>query len=99
MNVNSNQATNSNYVVGFFKDYSDAESAIHDLTEAGIPANRIAVATGGSGTSRGQTHQSEGFWRKIANFFEGKDHNYGTDSNADRVSHGRGPARGSSLLR
>jgi uncharacterized protein (TIGR02271 family) len=82
MNVNSSQATNSNYVVGFFSDYSDAESAIHDLTEAGIPANRIAVATGNGGSSSRSTHEGESFWRKIANFFEGKDHNYGTASNA-----------------
>jgi uncharacterized protein (TIGR02271 family) len=82
MSANSSQATNSSYVVGFFQHYSDAENAIHDLTEAGISANRIAVATADSGTSIHPSDEGESFWRKIANFFEGKDHNYGEDSAA-----------------
>jgi uncharacterized protein (TIGR02271 family) len=82
MNTKSSQTTDPNYVVGFFSEYSDAESAIHDLTEAGIPANRIAVATAGSGTSTHPSDGGESFWQKIANFFEGKDHNYGDDSAA-----------------
>lgn len=72
MDVNTSQ--NSNYVLAFFRKYSDAENAIQDLTNAGIPANRIGLATRENGIpSDPNQQQGEGFWRKIANFFEGKD--------------------------
>lgn len=74
--MNSSTQNSQNTVVGIFDDYSDAERAIRDLKEAGIPANRIGIATGQSGvdSQSGDGARQEGFWRKIADFFEGKDH-------------------------
>jgi uncharacterized protein (TIGR02271 family) len=82
MDVNTTQSSNSNYVVGFFNNYSDAENAIHDLTEAGIPANRIGVAAEESESASGTTREHEGFWHKIVNFFEGKEDGAANDRSA-----------------
>jgi uncharacterized protein (TIGR02271 family) len=75
MNLNAQNA--GEYIVaGIFEDYSHAENAIRDLKDAGIPANRIGIGIGqevaDSKLSDGAQH--EGFWRKIGDFFEGKDH-------------------------
>src|SRR6185312_15248821 len=75
MDVNTSQTADTpKYVVGFFRNYADAENAIHDLTEAGIPSNRISLAVSDEREASGSNQESESFWRKITNFFEGKDH-------------------------
>ncbi|HKR85598.1 MAG TPA: YsnF/AvaK domain-containing protein [Terriglobales bacterium] len=75
MDVNTSQTADTpKYVVGFFRNYADAENAIHDLTEAGIPSNRISLAVSDDPEASSPSQESESFWRKIANFFEGKDH-------------------------
>lgn len=75
MNLNTQNAGEYS-VVGVFDDYSHAQSAIRDLKEAGVPAHRIGIGIGQTGVaSEGSDDtQREGFWRKIAGFFEGKDH-------------------------
>ena len=65
-----------NQVIGLFDNYTDAEHAIRDLKEAGVPADRIGIGMGTDGTEAqsGNETRHEGLWRKIADFFEGKDH-------------------------
>ena len=75
MNMNA-QILSEDQVVGLFDNYGDAEHAIRDLQKAGAPADRIGIGTGENEIDahpvEGARH--EGFWRKIADFFEGKDH-------------------------
>lgn len=74
MNLNA-QTPSQNQIVGLFHNYSDAEDAIRDLQKAGVPADRIGIGTDENGID-GQSvegAQQEGFWRKIADFFEGRD--------------------------
>jgi uncharacterized protein (TIGR02271 family) len=71
------QDVGENILVGYFADYSGAEDAIHDLTEAGLSANQIGIATT-DGVPESQltdgASRHESFWSKVVNFFEGKDH-------------------------
>lgn len=83
MDVNTSQSADTpNYLVGFFRNYANAKNAIHDLTEAGIPSNRISLAVSDDREASASNRESEGFWRKIANFFEGKDHIGATNTDA-----------------
>ena len=83
MDVNTSQTADTpNYVVGLFRNYADAENAIHSLTEAGIPSNRISLAVSEDREASPPNRESESFWRKIANFFEGKDDSAPSDTDA-----------------
>ena len=70
------QTDSENTIIGAFNKYADAERAMRDLKEAGIPADRIGIGAdqNGNNASSADGTQHEGFWRKIADFFEGKDH-------------------------
>ena len=75
MNLNI-QTASKNQVVGFFDNYSDAEYAIRDFKKAGVPADCIGIGTDQNGNDAQSVDgtQHEGFWRKVTDFFEGKDH-------------------------
>jgi len=92
MDLGTSQNNYPNYVLGFFENYSDAENAIHDLSQAGIAANRIGLATRENGVPSRTTKEGESFWQKIANFFEGKDQSAGSDAttmNPDVAPYGK----------
>lgn len=66
-------------VVAFFKDRSDAYSAIKKLQDAGFSSSEIGLMAGseysatGSGRTEG-TARNEGFWEKVKDFFTGDSH-------------------------
>jgi uncharacterized protein (TIGR02271 family) len=82
----TNQFAQGNEIVAFFKDQSQAISAISELKEAGFTADQIGFAIGGSrAESVSMTEQSNlradhqdhrGMWEKVKDFFSGEHEDY-----------------------
>jgi uncharacterized protein (TIGR02271 family) len=82
-------------IVAFFKDQSQAISAISELKEAGFTADQIGFATSGNraeGESitesnlRSDNQDHRGMWEKVKDFFSGEQENYqGADREYDNA--------------
>lgn len=89
MNMNA-KIPSQNQVVGLFDNYADAEHAIRDLQKSGVRADRIGIGTDeneiDAQPAEGAHH--EGFWRKVADFIEGRDRTADASEDNSRLEMG-----------
>lgn len=83
-------ASSSNTVTAFFENRSDADAAVEQLAEAGIPRDDIRVVVGQeSGVSNDAASEQKGFWETLEDFFFPDD---------DRAVYSEGLRRGGYLV-
>lgn len=87
----------ANSIAAFFRDRSDAENAIGQLTEAGFGPDQIGCSLDDSDYEATATSGQRSWWDKVGNFFSGKTGYEDRDTGSGEGRMQEGPVIGRTL--
>lgn len=79
----------SQYVTAFFDSRADADAAVERIVAEGVSRNEVQIVDGRDSNATVETHEDEGFFEKLGNFFM---------PDEDRLAYAEGLKRGGYLV-